>query len=74
MVVLKDTRTDHRFDVYDPHIVRKEHWNDGAIAVRLACIDDVWLTAGQLYLYDIARLNDTAVAGCGASRGSAGRL
>ena len=77
MVVLKDTRTDHRFDVYDPHIVQKEHWNDGAIAVRLACVDDVWLTAGQLYLYDIARLNDTAVnrrTGCGASRGSAGRL
>ena len=66
MVVLKDTRTDHRFDVYDPHIVRKEHWNDGAIAVRLACADDVWLTAGQLYLYDIARLNDTAVDGPGA--------
>ena len=38
-----------------PHIVQKEHWNDGAIAVRLACVDDVWLTAGQLYLYDIAR-------------------
>lgn len=34
MVALKDTRTDCRFDVYDPHIVQKEHWNDGAIAVR----------------------------------------
>lgn len=66
MVVLKDTRTDHRFDVYDPHIVQKEHWSDGAIAVRLACVDDVWLTAGQLYLYDIARLSDTAVDGPGA--------
>ena len=66
MVVLKDTRTDRRFDVYDPHIVQKEHWNDGAIAVRLACVDDVWLTAGQLYLYDIARLSDTAVDGPGA--------
>lgn len=76
MVVLKDTRTDHRFDVYDPHIVQKEHWSDGAIAVRLACVDDVWLTAGQLYLYDIARLSDTAVdgPGCGASGGPAGRL
>lgn len=66
MVVLRDTRTDHRFDVYDPHIVQKEHWSDGAIAVRLACVDDVWLTVGQLYLYDIARLSDTAVDGPGA--------
>ncbi len=66
VVVLKDTRTDRRFDVYDPHIVQKEHWSDGAIAVRLACVDDVWLTAGQLYLYDIARLSDTAVDGPGA--------
>ena len=66
MVALKDTRTDRRFDVYDPHIVQKEHWNDGAIAVRLACVDDVWLTAGQLYLCDIARLSDTAVDGPGA--------
>ena len=66
MVALKDTRTDRRFDVYDPHIVQKEHWSDGAIAVRLACVDDVWLTAGQLYLYDIARLSDTAVDGPGA--------
>lgn len=66
MVALKDTRADRRFDVYDPHIVQKEHWSDGAIAVRLACIDDVWLTAGQLYLYDIARLSDTAVDGPGA--------
>ena len=66
MVVLKDTRTDRRFDAYDPHIVQKEHWNDGAIAVRLACVDDVWLTAGQLYLYDIARLSDTTVDGPGA--------
>ena len=66
MVVLKDTRTDRRFDVYDPHIVQKEHWNDGAIAVRIARVDDVWLTAGQLYLYDIARLSDTAVDGPGA--------
>ena len=63
---VRDTRTDRRFDVYDPHIVQKEHWRDGAIAVRLACVDDVWLTAGQLYLYDIARLNDTAVDGPGA--------
>ena len=66
MVVLKDTHTDHGFDVYDPHIVQKEHWSDGAIAVRLACVDDVWLTAGQLYLYDIARLSDTAIDGPGA--------
>ena len=66
MVVLKDTRTDRRFDVYDPHIVQKERWNDGAIAVRLACVDDVWLTAGQLYLYDIARLSDTTVDGPGS--------
>ena len=36
MVALKDTRADRRFDVYDPHIVQKEHWSDGAIAVRLA--------------------------------------
>lgn len=63
---VRDTRTDRRFDVYDPHIVQKEHWRDGAIAVRLACVDDVWLTAGQLYLYDIARLSDTAVDGPGA--------
>lgn len=63
---VRDTRTDRRFDVYDPHIVQKEHWRDGAIAVRIACIDDVWLTAGQLYLYDIARLSDTAVDGPGA--------
>lgn len=66
MVALKDTRADLRFDVYDPHIVQKEHWSDGAIAVRLACVDDVWLTAGQLYLYDIARLSDTAIDGPGA--------
>ena len=66
MVALKDTRADRRFDVYDPHIVQKEHWSDGAIAVRLACVDDVWLTAGQLYLYDIACLSDTAVDGPGA--------
>ena len=46
--------------------MQKEHWSDGAIAVRLACVDDVWLTAGQLYLYDIARLSDTAVDGPGA--------
>ena len=66
MVALRDTRTDRRFDVYDPHIVQKERWRDGAIAVRIACVDDVWLTAGQLYLYDIARLSDTAVDGPGA--------
>lgn len=63
---VRDTRTDRRFDVYDPHIVQKERWRDGAIAVRIACVDDVWLTAGQLYLYDIARLSDTAVDGPGA--------
>lgn len=66
MVALRDTRTDRRFDVYDPHIVQKERWLDGAIAVRIACVEDVWLTAGQLYLYDIARLSDTAVDGPGA--------
>ena len=63
---VRDTRTDRRFDVYDPHIVQKEHWREGAIAVRIACVDDIWLTAGQLYLYDIARLSDTAVDGPGA--------
>ena len=63
---VRDTRTDRRFDVYDPHIVQKEHWREGAIAVRIACVDDVWLTAGQLYLYDIARQSDTAVDGPGA--------
>lgn len=47
MVALRDTRTNRRFDVYDPHIVQKEHWRDGAIAVRIACVDDVWLTVGS---------------------------
>ena len=65
MVALRDTRTDRRFDLYDPHIVQKDHWSDGAIAVRIACVDDVWLTVGQLYMYDIARLRDTAVDGPG---------
>ncbi len=74
VVALRDTRTDRRFDVYDPHIVQKERWRDGAIAVRLACVDGVWLTAGQLYLYDIARLSDTAVDWRGASRGPRGRF
>lgn len=63
---VRDTRTDRRFDVYDPHIVQKEHWREGAIAVRIACVGDIWLTAGQFYLYDIARLSDTAVDGPGA--------
>ena len=45
--------------------MQKERWREGAIAVRLARVDDVWLTAGQLYLYDIARLCDTAVDGPG---------
>ena len=34
--------------------------------MRVACVDDVWLTVGQLYMYDIARLCDTAVDGPGS--------
>ena len=36
------------------------------LAARLARGADVWPTAGLRYLYDIARLSDTAVAGPGA--------
>jgi len=76
MVVLKDTRTDRRFDAYDPHIVQKEHWNDGAIAVRIACVDDVWLTAGGLFLYINSRLSvpGGGRGGGGASLGTKGGL
>lgn len=40
MVALRDTRTDRRFDVYDPHIVQKEHWRCGAYRVRRRCMAD----------------------------------
>ena len=68
---VRDTQYFSRFGILDKDpasgmVVLKEHWSDGAIAVRLACVDDVWLTAGQLYLYDIARLSDTAVDGPGS--------
>ena len=63
---VRDTQHFSRFGILDKNPASKEHWSDGAIAVRLACVDDVWLTAGQLYLYDIARLSDTAVDGPGA--------
>ena len=39
MVALRDTRTDRRFDVYDPHIVQKEHWR-GAPRLRRRCLAD----------------------------------
>ena len=52
MVVLVDVRTDRRYDVYDPHICEVEHWVDGSIGVRIACVDGAWQAVGQVYLYD----------------------
>ena len=60
---VRDTQYFSRFGILDKDPV------NGMVALKDTRADrrfDVWLTAGQLYLYDIAHLNDTAVDGPGA--------
>lgn len=52
MTVLRDVRTNRRYDVLDSHICSMGHWETGTIAVRIASVRDVWQTVGQVYLYD----------------------
>ena len=66
MCTLSDTRTDRRYDVYEPHLVEVERWRDGVIAERIARVDGLWLGVGQMYLYDVAPAGDVGPDGPGA--------
>lgn len=66
MCSLADTRTDRRYDVYDPHLAETGRWRDGVIAERIAQVDDVWLGVGQMYLYDVAPARDVGPDGPGS--------
>lgn len=66
MCTLVDTRTDRRYDVYEPHLTEVGHWRDGVIAERIAQVDGAWLGVGQLYLYDVAPARDVGSDGPGS--------
>lgn len=64
--VLVDTRSGLRYEVLDSHLTEVEHWRDGVIAERIACVDGKWVGVGQLYLYDIAPAASAGDDGPGA--------
>jgi len=66
MCALRDTQTDRRYDVYDPHLAEVGHWRDGVIAERVAEVDGLWLGVGQMYLYDVAPAGEVGPDGPGA--------
>lgn len=66
MCTLADTRTDRRYDVYEPHLAEVGHWRDGVIAERIAQVDGAWIGVGQLYLYDVASAHDAGPDGPGS--------
>lgn len=66
MCTLLDTRTDRRYDVYDPHLAEVRHWRDGVIAERIAQVDGAWLGVGQMYLYDVAPAREVGPDGPGS--------
>ncbi len=66
MCALRDTRTDRRYDVYDPHLAEVGRWRDGVIAERIAEVDGLWLGVGQMYLYDVAPAGEVGPDGPGA--------
>lgn len=66
MCVLRDTRTDRRYDVFEPHLAEVGRWREGVIAERIAEVDGLWLGVGQMYLYDVAPAGDVGPDGPGA--------
>lgn len=62
---LKDVRTGRRYDVYDQHLCEVEHWKNGTIAERIACIDGNWQIVGQVRMYDRAEPSAVSVDGPG---------
>ena len=65
MVILRDVRTDRRYDVLDPHICAMEHWDVGTVAVRIACVRGMWQPVGQVYLYDHVPARENVIDGPG---------
>lgn len=61
VAVLRDCRTDRRYDVIAPRICSVDRWHDGSIGVRIGCVDGTWQVVGQVHIYDIAS-PDTYVA------------
>lgn len=58
--VLEDVGTGRRYRVLDPQLCSVDRWQEGVIAERIACVDDVWQVAGQVHLYDVAPASATA--------------
>lgn len=65
IAVLRDVRTDRRYDVFTPRVCNNERWHRGSIAMRIACADGAWQAVGQVYLYDVAPVQSDAVDGPG---------
>lgn len=62
---LCDIRTGIRYTVFDPHLCAIASWREGVIAMRIARVDRMWQTVGQVHLYDVARSEDASDDGPG---------
>lgn len=54
MASLRDVRTGEAYEVFDTEVCAQRCWASGTIALRIACVDGVWQTVGQVRLYDRA--------------------
>ena len=63
--VLRDARTDRRYEVFDEVLCSNPRWRNGTIAERIACVDGTWRAVGQVHLYDRADPGETCVDGPG---------
>lgn len=64
-VLLRDVRTDRRYEVFDEVLCANPRWRGGTIAERIARIDGEWHVVGQVHLYDRAAPEATLVDGPG---------
>ena len=54
MATLRDVMDGRCYEVFDPHLCSIDGWKDGTIALRIARVDGVWQTVGQVCMYDRA--------------------
>lgn len=65
VVVLRDRHTAERYDVVDRAVCETDRWREGTLAMRIACVDGIWLNVGGSRLYDVAPAGSTAHDGPG---------
>ena len=72
-VDLADLSSGQELRVTAPMVCRKSGWKDGSVGLRVACVDEQWLSVGKAVLYDRNPGSVvSAAAGFGADHGEQG--